>query len=75
MFSGREQGPDLMNRTPSFSSILLFSFDTRAVQESFCAALVFFGTICRFLVQRLQFDRIYIIIETLPIVAKNRIIT
>ena len=35
----------------------------------------FFGTICRFLVQRLQFDRIYIIIETLPIVAKNRIIT
>ena len=35
----------------------------------------FFGTICRFLVQRLQFDRIYIIIETLPIVAKNRIIS
>ena len=35
----------------------------------------FFGTICRFLVQRLQFDKIYIIIETLPIVAKNRIIS
>ena len=32
MFSGREQGPDLMNRTPSFSSILLFSFDAKAVR-------------------------------------------
>ena len=35
MFSGREQGPDLMNRTPSFSSILLFSFDAEAVRIFF----------------------------------------
>ena len=33
MFSGREQGPGPENRTPSFSSILLFSFDAEAVQD------------------------------------------
>ena len=42
MFSGREQGPDLMNRTPSFSSILLFSFDA----EVFRTASVFLYNSC-----------------------------
>ena len=49
MFSGREQGPDPMNRTPSFSSILLFSFDAEAVR-------IFFAPLPCFFVQFLSFD-------------------
>ena len=48
MFSGREQGPDPMNRTPSFSSILLFSFDAEAVR--------IFSHRFRVFVQFLSFD-------------------
>lgn len=46
MFSGREQGPGLMNRTPSFSSILLFSFDAEAVRIFFRTASVFLYNSC-----------------------------